>query len=88
MYRLQGAIISWKCKCQSNVPFSSAEAEYVALCSEAQETVWLKHLSSSLGFEQVSPTILQEDNKGTIALPKSPQRHPGIKHIERDCCPT
>ena len=63
VFRLGGATISWKSKHQPIVALSSTEAEYVTLCSAAQDTIWLRHLLSSIGFEQVSPTTLHEDNK-------------------------
>ena len=82
MFRLGGATISWKWKHQLIVALSSTEAEYVALCFAAQETIWLRHLLLSIGFEQVSPMILQEENQGTIALSKNPNNHPHLKHID------
>ena len=77
--RLGGATIS---KHQPILALSSTEAEYVALCSAAQETIWLRHLLSSIGFEQVSPMTLHENNQGTIALSKNPNNHPRTKHID------
>ena len=82
VFKLGGATISWKSKRQSVVALSSTEAEYVALSSAAQETVWLRHLLSSIGFEQSHPTILYEDNQGAIALSKNPKDHPRTKHID------
>ena len=82
MFRLGGATISWKSKHQPTVALSSMEDEYVALCSAAQETIWLRHLLSSISFEQVSPMTLHEDNQGTIALSKNPNNHPRTKHID------
>ena len=61
LFRLGKSTISWKSKRQSIVALSSMEAEYVALCSAAQETVWLRRLLSSIGFKQSTPTVLYED---------------------------
>ena len=44
VFRLGGATISWKSKRQPIVTLSSTEAEYVALCTAAQEAIWLRHL--------------------------------------------
>ena len=52
------------------------------MCSAAQETIWLRHLLSSIGFEQVSPTSLHEDNQSTIAFSKNPNNHNHTKHID------
>ena len=75
LFRLGKSTVSWKSKCQSIVALSSIEAEYVALCSAVQETVWLRHLLSSIGFKQSTPTILYEDNQSSIALSKNPISH-------------
>ena len=68
LFRLGKSTISWKSKRQSIVALSSTEAEYVALCSAVQETVWLRRLLSSIGFKQSTPTVIYEDNQGSIAL--------------------
>ena len=82
VFILGGTTISWKSKRQPIVALSSTEADYVALCSAAQETIWLRHLSSSIGFEQVSPMTLHEEHQGTIPLSKNPNNHPRTKHID------
>ena len=61
---------------------SSTEAEYIALCGAAQETVWLRNLSKDVGFKQSEPTVLFEDNQGAIALSRNPKDHPRTKHID------
>ena len=82
LFRLGKSTISWKLKHQSIVALSSMEAEYVALCSSAQETVWLRYLLSSIGFKQSTTTVLYEDNQGSIALSKNPESHHRMKHID------
>ena len=37
---------------------------------------------SDLGFQQESPTIINEDNQGVIALSKHPTSHSRTKHID------
>ena len=44
VFKLSGAAISWRSKKQSCVALSTAEAEYIALASAAQESVWLQEL--------------------------------------------
>ena len=79
VFQLGNATISWKSKRQTVVALSSTEAEYVALCAAAQETVWLRHLLASIRFKQKDATVVHEDNQGTIALTKNPSR---TKHID------
>ena len=47
------------------VALSSTEAEYVALCAAAQETVWLRHLLASIRFKQKDATV--EESEESLA---------------------
>jgi hypothetical protein len=76
------AAISWSSKLQSAPALSSTEAEYMAMTRAAQEAIWLRQLLKQLGFKQDSPTKLQGDNQGAIALAKNPGDHPHSKHIQ------
>ena len=46
-----GTTISWRSKKQTCVVLSTAEAEYIALASAAQESLWLQHLLADLKKE-------------------------------------
>ena len=50
---------------------STAEAEYMALASAAQEAIWLQHLVSDLGNKPVDPMVLYEDNQSAICMAKN-----------------
>ena len=76
------AAISWSSKLQTAPGLSSTEAEYMAMTRAAQEAIWLRQLLEQLGFKQDSPTKLQGDNQGAIALAKNPGDHPRSKHIQ------
>ena len=76
------SLISWASKKQSIVALSSTEAEYVALCGAAQETVWLRNLLRDIGFAQNKPTLMAEDNQGAMCLAKNPKDHNRTKHID------
>ena len=39
---MSGAAISWNSKKQTCVALSTAEAEYIALAKEVQESIWLQ----------------------------------------------
>jgi hypothetical protein len=41
-----------------------------------------RHLLTELGFEQVKPTIIFEDNDSCIAIAEGQKKHPGVKHID------
>ena len=82
VFRLGGCTVSWRSKKQSIIAQSSTESEYVALCSAAQEAVWLRRLLSGIGFHQDAPTLLYEDNQSAILLSKNPKDHSRTKHID------
>ena len=76
------SLVSWASKKQSIVALSSTEAEYVALCAAAQETVWLRNLLCDVGLSQTKATCIKEDNQDAICLAKNPKDHTRTKHID------
>ena len=64
---LNGAAISWKAKRQSVVALSTAEAEFVAASSMVQEVIYTRRILERLGFPQVQPTQIFEDNSTCTA---------------------
>jgi hypothetical protein len=50
------------------VSLSTAEAEYVALSSAAQEAIWLRGLCKDLQYESLGPTIIFEDNQAAMKM--------------------
>ena len=79
---LGNSLISWASKKQSIVALSSTEAEYVALCGAAQETVWLRNLLQDVGLSQKDATLVREDNQGAMCLARNPKDHTRTKHID------
>lgn len=73
VFMLSGGAVSWSSKKQKCVALSTAEAEYVALSSAAQESVWLRQLMTELGSTPDKPTLILEDNQSAIAMTKNPQ---------------
>jgi hypothetical protein len=81
VFMIAGGAMTWYSKQQSITALLSTEAEYIALSETAREACWLRSLFKELGFEQVLPTEIRGDNKGTIAMLKNPQFHKRAKHI-------
>ena len=81
MFQIGGTVVSWKSKKQSCVALSTAEAEYMALASAAQEAVWMRELNSDLCNQPSEPTLIFEDNQSAISMAKNPQFHGRSKHI-------
>ena len=78
LFQIAGTAVTWKSKKLSCVALSTAEAEYMALSSAAQEAVWIRELISEL---QSQPTLIYEDNQSAISMAKNPQFHGRSKHI-------
>ena len=65
--------ISWRSKKQSCVALSTAEAEYMALASAAQEAIWIQQVISDMTSEPTKPVHINEDNQSAISMTKNPQ---------------
>ena len=58
-----------------------SEAENIALCSAAQEAIWIKRLLIDLGVKVEKAVKILEDNQGAIAIAKNPVNHSRTKHF-------
>jgi hypothetical protein len=80
--KLFGGCVSWKSQRQRTVATSTTEAEYMALYSGTQEITWLKQMLLELGIMDANPTVIFQDNQGSIALAENPVYHQRTKHID------
>ena len=75
--------VSWKSGLQAIVTLSSCEAEYVALCAEVCEVMYLRNLLDEMGFPQGDSTLIWEDNKAAILVAEQETSSAGrCKHID------
>jgi hypothetical protein len=97
-------LIQARSQIQPTIARSTSEAEYVSAGATGQMISSARQLAEEMGFRQDKPTILMEDNQGTIAMVKnvvsgSNTRHIKIQHhyirelvkngeIELQYCPT
>ena len=81
LFQIGGTAVTWKSQKQSCIALSTAEAEYMALSSTAQEAVWMRELNSDLGNQQSQPTLIFEDNQSAISMAKNPQFYGRLKDI-------
>ena len=82
MFQITGGPVSWRSGKQGTVALSTAEAEYVALSSAVQESVWMRRLLSELEYPPGGPTTILEDNQSSIAMARNPKFHGRAKHID------
>lgn len=81
IFQMSGTAVSWRTNKQTCVALSTAEAEYMALASAAQEAVWMRQLSLDMQLDISEPTIIFEDNQAAICMSRNPQFHGRTKHI-------
>jgi Reverse transcriptase (RNA-dependent DNA polymerase) len=78
---LGGAAIAWSSRLQPTVALSSTEAEYMAACHAAKESVWLRELLGEVGHP-TEKVLLYTDNMSCMSLVKNPVFHKRTKHIK------
>jgi len=64
------------------VALSTTETEYIALCTAAQESTWLRRLLTDIKTPPVRSTVIREDNQSAIAIVKNLVSHARSKHID------
>lgn len=77
-----GGPISWRSVLQKIIALSTCEAEYIALCLAAQESIWLQRLLDTFGIITGSAIMVHEDNQGAIDLAINDGHHARTKHID------
>ena len=82
LFIMSGVAISWLSRKQSVVALSTTEAEYIVLSTATQEAVRLRSLLSDIKITPTIPTIIREDNQGTIHVARNPISHTRTKHID------
>ena len=80
LFQISGGAVSWRSRKQTCVALSTAEAEYVALASAAQEATWIRQLTSVLENRLQETVTIFEDNQSAICMTKNPQFHGQSKH--------
>ena len=64
------------------VTFSTAEAEYVALCTMTQEATWIRRLLSDFHVPLEQATIIMEENQAGIYIARNPVMPTRAKRID------
>ena len=81
-FQLSGASVSWNSTKQTCVALSTAEAEYYALASAAQEAIWMQQLLKDLHYSYIQPMTVYEDNQATMCIAGDRQCSKKTKHID------
>ena len=79
---LCGAAVVWASKRQPVTAISSTESEFYSVSQCALDCVYIRRLMSILGYEQVKPTMIAQDNNACIFLVKGAGMYNRAKHID------
>ncbi|KAI2490257.1 hypothetical protein MHU86_24333 [Fragilaria crotonensis] len=77
-----GGPLAYKSKIQSTVSTSSTEAEFLAAVHAAKIAKYLRSILSELGYAQLGPTTLFEDNVVAILMVNASRPTPRACHID------
>ena len=85
IFTLGGGAVVWRSIKQSSIADSTMEAEYIAACEAAKESVSLKKFYTDLEVvpNMEKPLVLYRDNNEAVANSKEPRSHKKGKHIKR-----
>ncbi|KAG7640275.1 Zinc finger CCHC-type superfamily [Arabidopsis suecica] len=82
VFTIGSGAFCWNSSKQKTVAQSTAEAEYIAVCSAANQAIWLQRLVNEIGFKAEKGIRIFCDNKSAIAIGKNPVQHRRTKHID------
>ena len=81
-FTLAGGVIAYRCSTQSITATSSTEAEFIAAVSAAKVAIYLRSILNELGFLQLKPTPLFEDNESAIQMVNAKKPTTRSRHID------
>jgi hypothetical protein len=82
IFLVAGGAVSWRSKKQTCVATSTCEAEYIASCLAAKESIWLARLLGDLSNTEPRQVSIKVDNDGTIDTGNNTSINQRNKHID------
>jgi len=82
LVKMGTSAVGWSSKLQMIVALSTTEAEYVAAVHTGKEVIWFHQFLTELGYSLTTPSILHLDNQSAISVPKNPEHHGRMKHLD------
>jgi hypothetical protein len=82
VFMFGGGPLAYKSKIQSTVSTSSTEAEFLAAVHAAKIAKYLRSILLELGYPQLGPTTLYEDNAAAILMVNASRPTPRARHID------
>ena len=82
VFTYSGGAVVYRSKTQSLTALSSTEAEFIAAVTAAKTAKYIRSVLADLGFKQLNPTTIYEDNKPTIDIVASQKPTERTRHID------
>ena len=82
LFFMAGAIVTWCSKKQPVISVSSTESELYSLSESTREGIWIRRLLKELQQNLPKATMMNQDNRSSIAIAKNPIHHQRTKHID------
>ena len=82
VFMFGGGSLAYKSKIQSTVSTSSTEAVFLAAVHAAKIAKYLRSILLELGYPQLGPTTLYEDNATAILMANASRPTPRARHID------
>ena len=79
---IAAGVVAYRCHTQTITATSSTEAEFLAAVEAAKIAKYLRSILRELGFPQVGPTPIYEDNESTIKMVNAGKPTPRSRHID------
>jgi hypothetical protein len=78
-----GGVVGYKCKYQDTIAHSSTEADFTAACDAGKLILFFRPLLADINIEQMSATILYEDNNGALFMANAQQPTRCTRHMDK-----
>jgi len=77
-----GSVVAYRSKTQSLMATSSTKAEFIAAVSSGKVAKYLRSILLQIGFQQLLPTPICEDNESTIKMTNTDRLTERSCHID------
>ena len=79
---IAGGLVAYKSRYQSTIALSSTEAEFTAATDAGKTVLYLRSILQELGYKQLVPTTLYEDNRGALYMANAEQPTKRTRHMD------
>lgn len=83
LIKYHGNTIHWRSKLQDNIVYSTAEAEYLAICEMSKDILFITRLAQETVEKIQYPILVHEDNAAAIVQCEKTSSRGKLKHIDQ-----